>query len=129
VCPGLVTWIANPLDCFVIHPVDSYPALSDFSAVSSIKYPLYVTFASTSSPLHTNSETVCFLALAAISIVRKSSRVKRTGTIRPLASPFGSFGRPTFLGFFCRAKVPELLNNRRSDCRLRRTLRGDCEEL
>ena len=28
-----------------------------------------------------------------------SSALKRTGTILPLASPFGSFGRPIFFGF------------------------------
>src|SRR5947208_3306403 len=56
---------------------------------------------------------LCLLALACASIAFRSSKVKRTGTIFPLASPLGSLGRPTFLGFFC---ISELLNDCRSDC-------------
>src|SRR5438270_4448627 len=61
--------------------------------------------------VRTHSETVCLFASAASVIACKSSLVKRTGTILPLASPFGSLGRPTFLAFFCCSKVPELLHN------------------
>ena len=63
--------------------------------------------------LRIHSETVIFFALADAVIRFKSSPLNRTGTIRPLASPFGSFGRPGFLGFFGGSKVLELLN----DCR------------
>jgi hypothetical protein len=51
----------------------------------------------------TNAETVCLLARDASAIAFRSSAVKRTGTIRPLAVPFGNRGRPS-LAFFC-AKV------------------------
>jgi hypothetical protein len=57
----------------------------------------------------THSETFCLLAFAAASIAFRSSPVKRTGTILPFAVPFGSLGRPTFLDFFCCAKVSKLL--------------------
>ena len=49
------------------------------------------------------------LALAAASIALVSDAVKRTWTTRPIASPFGSFGLPTFLAFFCCSKVLDLL--------------------
>src|SRR5439155_3499958 len=68
--------------------------------------------------LRIHSETVCLLALAAASITLVSSGVKRTGTILPLASPLGSFGRPGFLGFFGCAKTSKLLY----DCRPYRLL-------
>jgi hypothetical protein len=40
-----------------------------------------------------HSDSFLSLALAAASIAFRSSTVKRTGTILPLASPFGSLGR------------------------------------
>jgi hypothetical protein len=43
-----------------------------------------------------HSDTVFWLARAAASIRFRSGALKRTGTIRPLASPLGSLGRPTF---------------------------------
>jgi hypothetical protein len=46
----------------------------------------------------------------------KSSAVKRTGTIRPFASFFGSLGLPTFLTFFCCANVSLLRNYCSTDC-------------
>jgi len=58
-----------------------------------------------------HSETVWLLAFAAASIAFKSSGRKRTGTIRPFASPFGSLGRPTLLAFFGWGKGSELLHN------------------
>lgn len=63
--------------------------------------------------LRIHSETFCLLALARTAIAFRSSAVKRTGTILPLAAPFGSLGLP-ILDFFCCAK-PELLNDSRSD--------------
>src|SRR5665213_1967036 len=48
-----------------------------------------------------------------------SSVLKRTGTMRPLASPLGSFGRPIF-GLVCFAMFSELLNDYRLHGRLRR---------
>ncbi len=48
-----------------------------------------------------HSETVTFLARAACSIAFRSSPVKRTGTIRPFASPFAILGRPTLAFFGC----------------------------
>jgi hypothetical protein len=39
------------------------------------------------------------LALAAAFTRLRSSGLKRTGTIVPLASAFANFGRPGFLGF------------------------------
>ena len=56
------------------------------------------------------------LALAAAAIAFRSSAVKRTGTMRPLATPLGILGRPTFLAFFCCAKVPKLLSDRCPHC-------------
>lgn len=53
--------------------------------------------------LRIHSETVCFLRFAAIAIAFKSSPLKRTGTIRPLACPLGRFGLPTRLGFCFKA--------------------------
>jgi hypothetical protein len=52
------------------------------------------------------------LAFAAAVMAFKASAVKRTGTIRPFASPFGSLGRPT-LALFGNAK---LLYDCGSDC-------------
>jgi hypothetical protein len=63
-----------------------------------------------------HSETFWWLAFAAASIAFRSSPVKRTGTILPLAVPFGSLGRPTFLDFFCRAKASKLLYDCGSYC-------------
>jgi hypothetical protein len=63
------------------------------------------------SVLLIHSETVILLTFAANSTALIASGENLTGTIRPLASPFGSFGRP-ILAFF--ARFPELLN----DCRL-----------
>ncbi len=47
--------------------------------------------------LRIHPETVCLLDRAAPLIALRTSILKRTGTMRPLASPFGSFGRPGFL--------------------------------
>jgi hypothetical protein len=57
--------------------------------------------------LRIHSETFCLLVFAAASIALRSSAVKRTGTMRPFAVPFGSFGRP-ILAFFW-LKTPSLL--------------------
>jgi hypothetical protein len=46
-----------------------------------------------------HSDKLSFFALAAASMAFLSFALKRTGTILPLASPFGNFGLPTFLGF------------------------------
>jgi hypothetical protein len=59
--------------------------------------------------LRIHSEIDCLLALAALAIDFRSSGAKRTGTILPFASPFGSLGRP-ILAFFC-AKVLCLLHD------------------
>jgi hypothetical protein len=59
--------------------------------------------------LRIHSDRVCLLALAAVLIKRRSPGLNRTGTILALALSFGNFGRPTFLAFFCCAKVPLLL--------------------
>jgi hypothetical protein len=48
-----------------------------------------------------HSDIDCFPAFAACSKAFKFSAVKRTGTMWPFASPFGSLGRPTLLGFRC----------------------------
>src|SRR5438874_1673227 len=56
----------------------------------------------------TTSDTFCLVIRAASIINLISSSLKRTGTILPFASPLGSRGRPTLLGFFCCAKL-ELL--------------------
>src|ERR1039458_6013620 len=53
----------------------------------------------------------CLLFFARAAIAFRSSGAKRTGTILPFASPFGSFGRPTFLDFFCWLKTSKLLND------------------
>jgi hypothetical protein len=42
--------------------------------------------------------------------------VKRTGTILPFASPFGSFGLPTFLALLWLKVRPKFLDNCRSYC-------------
>jgi len=49
--------------------------------------------------LRTQADTVCLLALAAVSTRLRSSGLNRTGTMVPLASAFASRGRPGFLGF------------------------------
>lgn len=64
--------------------------------------------------LRIHSEIVICLALALAAMRFKSSALNRTGTMRPFASPLGSFGRPGFLVFFCGSKVPEFLNDCRS---------------
>jgi hypothetical protein len=46
-----------------------------------------------------HSEMVCLLAFDAAVTRFSNSGLKRTGTIRALASPFAIFGRPTFLAF------------------------------
>ena len=66
------------------------------------------------SVLRIHSEIFMSLALASAVMRWTSSGLNRTGTIRPLASPLGSFGRPIFLGLVGFDTVPELLN----DCRL-----------
>ena len=63
---------------------------------------------------------LCTLALAALVNSFNSSSVNRTGTIFPLACPFGSLGRPIFLGFFCAMLLPVLSDDSGSDSRLRR---------
>jgi hypothetical protein len=63
------------------------------------------------SVLRIHSETVLPLALAADVIFLISSALKRTGKIRPFASPFGSFGLPGFLRFFGCSKVSQLLKD------------------
>jgi hypothetical protein len=57
-----------------------------------------------------HSETFCFLALAAAVMRCTSSALNRTGTMRPLASPLGSLGRP-ILGLVALGTVFELLND------------------
>ena len=44
-------------------------------------------------------------------IALNSSGLKRTGTMRAFASPFGKFGLPTLLGFFIGREVPKLLHD------------------
>jgi hypothetical protein len=62
----------------------------------------------------THSDTVWLLALAEVSIRFTSSSRNRTSTVRAFASPFGSFGRPGFLGFgFWFGIGFELLNDKR----------------
>jgi len=56
------------------------------------------------------------LAFAAAATALRASAVKRTGTIRPLATPFGILGRPTFLGFFRLLKASKLLCGYRFNC-------------
>src|ERR1019366_996299 len=63
------------------------------------------------SVLRIHSEIFMSLALAAAVMRWTSSGLNRTGTIRPLASPLGSFGRPIFLGLVGFGTVPELLND------------------
>ena len=65
--------------------------------------------------LRIHSEMVFLLAFAACATAFMSSGVNRTGTMRPFASPFGSLGRPTFLGLF-RFKVSIILNDGGPDC-------------
>lgn len=59
--------------------------------------------------LRIHSDSVILPTLAAASMALRSFAVKRTGTIRPFASPFGNLGRPT-LAFFCCANS-RLLND------------------
>jgi hypothetical protein len=59
-----------------------------------------------------HSDVVNLPSRDALTIAFISSRGKRTGTILPLASPFGSFGLPTFLDFFCWLKASKLLYDR-----------------
>jgi hypothetical protein len=49
--------------------------------------------------LRIHPESDCLLDFAAAEMAFKSSALKRTGTMRPLASPFGNLGLPTFLDF------------------------------
>lgn len=49
--------------------------------------------------LRIHSERLCFFVRAAVIIALRASPVKRTGTMRPFAAPFGSGGLPTFLRF------------------------------
>src|SRR5437773_5074885 len=65
------------------------------------------------SVLRTQSERLCLLAFAILDSALKSCELNRTGTIFPLAVPFGRRGRPTFLAFF-RFGIPEFLNDVRS---------------
>ena len=64
--------------------------------------------------LRIHSETVRFFAFAAALTRFTSSALNRKATIFPLASPLGSLGRPTFLGF-TGGIGSELLNNKGSD--------------
>ena len=64
--------------------------------------------------LRIHSETFMPFAVAAAAIRATSSALKRTGTIRPLASPLGIFGRPAFFGLIGFGTVFVLLN----DCSL-----------
>src|ERR1039457_4300052 len=65
-----------------------------------------------SDVLRIHSETFCLLAFAALLNRSCSAFANRTGTILLFASPFGSLGLPTFLGF-CWFATFELLSNRR----------------
>ena len=65
-----------------------------------------------SDVLRIHSETFCLFAFAALLNRSCSAFANRTGTILPFASPFGSLGLPTFLGF-CWFATFELLSNRR----------------
>src|ERR1019366_10525148 len=65
-----------------------------------------------SDVLRIHSETFCLLALAALLKRSCSAFANLTGTILPFASPFGSLGLPTFLGF-CWFATFALLSNRR----------------
>jgi hypothetical protein len=61
--------------------------------------------------LRIHSEIFWSLALAAAVIRSISSELKRTGRMRPLAVPFGSFGLPIFFGLVGFGTVSELLND------------------
>ena len=61
------------------------------------------------SVLRIHSERLWRLRFAAAVMAFKFSALKRTGTIRPFACPFGRFGLPTLLGFFIWRKAPKLL--------------------
>jgi hypothetical protein len=60
-------------------------------------------------------ETICSFVLAADSIAFNSLGVTRTRKNPALALPLGNGGRPAFLAFGFRLKVPKLLYNGRSD--------------
>ena len=60
-------------------------------------------------------------------IRRISSELKRTGMTRPLASPFGSLGRP-ILGLVALGTVFELLNDYGLDCGSRRDYGRDMQD-
>lgn len=85
-------------------------------ARSSDVMPPPYTAVAVSKVCRIHSEIVWLLAFALAAIALKVSCVKRTGTILPLASPFGSLGRPTFLAFFCCSTVLELLYDSRPNC-------------
>src|ERR1051326_4204473 len=70
---------------------------------------------------------VILFAFALATIRLRSSALKRTGTMRPLASPFGSLGRPTFLGLGW-VKGSKLLCDGYSDCCFWRDCRRDLED-
>ena len=93
-------------------------------------YPIYATFPlfwvvsyicpyhaprAASDVLRIHSETFCLFAFAALLNRSCSAFANRTGTILPFASPLGSLGLPTFLGF-CWFATFELLSNRCSHC-------------
>lgn len=54
--------------------------------------------------LRIRPDRICPLDFAAASNAFKSSTGKRSGMIRPFASPLVSWGGPSFLAFFCGAR-------------------------
>jgi TPR repeat protein len=83
----------------------------DVQAVGSVLICLFLHAMAAFSVLRIHSETFWLLAVAAVVMRFTSSALKRTGTIRPLASPFGSLGRPIFLGLVCFPIFFELLHD------------------
>lgn len=65
----------------------------------------------------------CSLVFIAFANSFSSASVKRTGTIRPLTSPFASLGRPRFLVLFFSFTI--VLYDCRSDYQFRRCLPGE----
>ena len=74
-------------------------ARKDWSLAGSVLIGSFQELSLALTVLRIHSDKTCPLALAATSMAFKSSVVKRTGTMRPLAWPFGSLGRPGFLVF------------------------------
>lgn len=97
--------------CNPHKPIPKEKNTADQHYHSDKKKPLHAVAAFSVLLIH--SETVILLAFAADSTALMASGENRTGTMRPFAFPFGSFGRPIF-GLVALAMFAELLN----DCSL-----------